>query len=191
MSSPLKEEAQNNECCQLCQSVDILSAYSVLPNNNTNNEIRVCETCQNHLNNAEKQDPSYWHFLTESMWSPIPAVQVLSWRLLDRFREASWAENALEIFYLEDDLLAWAKAGQIFDNLFVEVTRDSLENELQNGDTVILTRSLDVKGSSLNAKMGTVIKNIKLVQDNVDQIEGKIAGQSIIILTKYVKKQKG
>jgi protein PhnA len=67
--------------------------------------------------------------------------------------------------------------------------KDSNGQVLQNGDSVMLTKSLDVKGSTLNAKMGTVVKNIRIVEDNTEQIEGKIEGQLIVILTKYVRKQ--
>jgi len=56
------------------------------------------------------------------------------------------------------------------------------------GDTVVLTKTLDVKGSSLSAKLGTVVKNIRLVPDNTGQIEGKVEGQTIVILTKYLRK---
>jgi len=62
-------------------------------------------------------------------------------------------------------------------------------NILKTGDTVVLTRSLAVRGSSLNARMGTVVKNIRVVEDNAEQIEGKIDGQLIVILTKYLRKQ--
>ena len=58
-----------------------------------------------------------------------------------------------------------------------------------DGDTVVLTKSLDVKGSTLNAKMGTAVRNIRLVPNNTEQIEGRVDGQLIVILTKYVKKQ--
>jgi protein PhnA len=34
-----------------------------------------------------------------------------------------------------------------------------------------------------------VVKNIKRVTDNTEQIEGKVEGQLIVILTKYVRKQ--
>ena len=37
--------------------------------------------------------------------------------------------------------------------------------------------------------MGTVVKNIRIVENNTEQIEGKIEGQVIVILTKYVRKQ--
>ena len=55
-------------------------------------------------------------------------------------------------------------------------------------DSVTLIKSLDVKGSQINAKIGTVVKNIKIVADNTEQIEGKIEGQQIVILTKFVRK---
>jgi len=60
---------------------------------------------------------------------------------------------------------------------------------LFDGDSVVLTKTLDVKGSSIRATLGTVVKNIRLVFDNTEQIEGKIDGQTIVILTKYLRKQ--
>ena len=60
---------------------------------------------------------------------------------------------------------------------------------LQSGDNVVLTKSFDVKGSTVNAKVGTVVRNIRLVSTNTEQIEGKIEGQTIVILTKYLRKQ--
>ncbi|MDE3253825.1 MAG: alkylphosphonate utilization protein, partial [Bacteroidota bacterium] len=86
--------------------------------------------------------------------------------------------------------LAWARAaGDEEDDGTVDLHRDANGMILSQGDTVVLTKSLDVKGSTLNAKMGTVVKNIRLVEDNTDQIEGRIEGQVIVILTKYVRKQ--
>ena len=87
-------------------------------------------------------------------------------------------------------MLAWAKAtGDHENDGAVVLHRDSNGHVLQNGDAVVLTKSLDVKGSTLNARMGTVVRNIRLVHDNTDQIEGKIEGQLIVILTQYVRKQ--
>jgi protein PhnA len=51
-----------------------------------------------------------------------------------------------------------------------------------------LIKTLDVKGSSISAKVGTVVKNIRLVADNVEQIEGRVDSQLIVILTKYLRK---
>jgi protein PhnA len=124
------------------------------------------------------------------MWSEVPGVQVVSWRMLNRFKEESWAADSLDMMYLDDQRLEWAKAtGDHENDATVDLHRDCNKAVLQNGDTVVLIKSLDVKGSTLNAKMGTVVKNIRLVEDNTEQIEGKIEGQVIVILTKYVRKQ--
>ncbi len=189
MDSSLIERSGN--CCELCKSTGSLVAYSVEPEGHPDNQILVCDTCKTQLEKGLEASSQYWRFLTQTMWSGVPAVQVLSWRILSRLREENWAADNLDMLYLDEDTLAWAKAGQHTDETEpAEVHQDSLGNLLQNGDSVVLTRSLDVKGSSLNAKMGTVVKNIRLVADNTGQIEGKIDGQLIVILTKYLRKQK-
>jgi protein PhnA len=53
---------------------------------------------------------------------------------------------------------------------------------------VILTKALDVKGTTINAKLGTVVKNIRLVPDNTEQVEGRMEGQTIVILTRFLRK---
>ena len=52
------------------------------------------------------------------------------------------------------------------------VVRDSNGNVLSNGDTVVVIKDLKVKGSSIPLKQGTVIRNIRLVEDDPDHIEG-------------------
>ena len=58
----------------------------------------------------------------------------------------------------------------------------------ENGDTVTLTQDLNVKGTSFTAKRGAAVRRIRLVEDNPGQIEGKVNDQTIVILTKFVKK---
>ena len=113
----------------------------------------------------------------------------MAWRLLSRLSSESWAVDAKDMLYFDDETLAWAKAtGDHENSSEIEFHKDSNGNLLQNGDSVVLIKSLDVKGSSLNAKLGTVVRNIRLVHDNTEQIEGKIEGQTIVILTKYLRK---
>ncbi len=96
------------------------------------------------------------------------------------------ASESLDMIYLDDENLAWAKAtGDDENDSAVELHMDCNGNVLQTGDSVSLIKSLDVKGSTFNAKMGIVVKNIRLVDDNMEQVEGQL----IIILTKYVRKQ--
>lgn len=178
--------------CELCLSDAKLTMYEVLPQTRAdeNNCLIVCDKCLAQITKKEELDGSHWGCLTTSMWSEVPAVQVVSWRMLNRLRHESWAADALDMMYLDDDRLAWAKAtGDHENDSSVDLHKDSNGNVLQSGDTIVLTKSLDVKGTTLNAKMGTVVKNIRLVEDNTEQIEGKIEGQVIVILTKYVRKQ--
>ena len=110
--------------------------------------------------------------------------------MLNRLRNESWAADNLDMMYFEEDRLTWAKASGDHENeSSVELHKDCNGQVLQSGDAVVLIKSLDVKGSTLNAKMGTVVKNIRLVEENTEQIEGRIEGQVIVILTKYVRKQ--
>ena len=48
------------------------------------------------------------------------------------------------------------------------VVRDAVGNELHDGDTVTVIKDLKVKGSSLVVKMGTKVKNIRLVEGDHD-----------------------
>ena len=186
----LLERSENK--CELCKSADALSVYEV-PHSNGNddwNSIILCSKCLAQVEKKAELDSKHWSCLTDSVWSEIAGVQVVSWRMLNRLRDQSWATDSLDMMYLDDDRLNWAKAtGDHENDASVDLHKDCNGQVLQNGDTVVLTKSLDVKGSTLNAKMGTVVKNIRIVNDNTEQIEGKIEGQLIVILTKYVRKQ--
>lgn len=178
--------------CELCGSGNELRPYEVGPQDryNEDNTIIICNKCEAQILKKEEPDSKHWSCLTTSMWSEVPGVQVVTWRMLNRLRNESWATESLDMMYMDDERLAWAKATGDHDNDgTVDLHKDSNGNVLQTGDTVVLTKSLDVKGSTLNAKMGTVVKNIRLVENNTEQIEGKIEGQVIVILTKYVRKQ--
>ena len=186
----LKQRSGN--VCELSGSTENLVIYEVPPVQNTgaDGSILISEKCLNQIEKKEELDGSFWqNFLLTSMWSEVPAVQVVSWRMLNRFRNESWAADALDMMYLDDENLEWAKAtGDHTGDGTIEFHKDSNGNILQNGDSVTLIKDLDVKGSTLNAKIGTAVRNIRLVHDNHEQIEGKIDGQMIVILTKYVKK---
>lgn len=183
---------RSGNVCELCKSTQGLKVYEVPPASNGYEEdsILICDKCRAQLDKKEELDSKHWSCLQEAMWSEVPAVQVVAWRLLNRLKNESWAMEALDMMYLSDEALTWAKAtGDHENDAAVDLHKDTNGQVLQAGDTVVLIKSLDVKGSTLNAKMGTVVKNIRLVEDNTEQIEGKIEGQTIVILTKYVRKQ--
>jgi protein PhnA len=118
------------------------------------------------------------------MWSRVPAVQVLCYQLLHKCNSQAWAQDALDMLYLEDDVLQWAKAG--VENQ-TQVTVDVNGVTLQAGDAVTIIKDLDVKGAGFTAKRGTPVRNIGL-SENPLHIEGKVNGQRIVIIAAYTKK---
>lgn len=68
------------------------------------------------------------------------------------------------------------------------VVRDAVGNELRDGDAITVVKDLKVKGSSLVVKMGTKVKNIRLVEGDHD-IDCKIEGIGAMQLkSEFVKK---
>ncbi len=165
--------------CELCKSADTLNVYEVLSPNGTTeeNSIMICAKCTAQVDKKEELDSKHWQCLTASMWSEVPGVQVIAWRMLNRLRNESWAMDNLDMLYLDDEKLAWAKTtGDHENDGSVDLHKDSHGHVLQTGDSVVLIKSLDVKGSAINAKLGTVVRNIRLVENNTEQIEGRIEG---------------
>lgn len=185
-------KSRSNHACELCKSATDLSVYQVPPiiNATEHNSILVCQTCKTQVEKKAELDSKHWQCLHESMWSEVPAVQVVSWRMLNRFKTESWAADKIDMMYLDEDNLEWARqTGDHDADAADKIHRDAYGVLLLEGDTVVLTQNLDVKGTSFSAKLGTVVKNIRLVADHHEQIEGKIENQTIVILTKYVRKK--
>lgn len=180
---------RSGSVCELSGTAENLKVYEIpySPAQSADTAILINENLISQLENPDTMIPNEWRFLNESIWSSVPAVQVVSWRALQWLKNEGWAADILDMAYLEDEVLAWAKAGiQEEENQIVH--RDSNGAVLENGDTVVLIKDLDVKGSSLVAKRGTAVRRISLVHDNPEQIEGRVEGQQIVILTKFVKK---
>jgi protein PhnA len=69
-----------------------------------------------------------------------------------------------------------------------QTIRDAFGNELQDGDAVTVIKDLKVKGTSLVVKVGTKVKNIRLVDGDHD-IDCKIDGIGAMQLkSEFVKK---
>lgn len=68
------------------------------------------------------------------------------------------------------------------------VIKDANGNVLQDGDTVSIIKDLKVKGTSLVVKIGTKVKNIRLIEGDHD-IDCKIDGFGAMKLkSEFVKK---
>lgn len=177
--------------CELCSASDNLHTYEVPPSSDGSADqcVLVCQTCQQQIESAGQLDPHHWRCLNDSMWSQVPAVQVMAWRMLKRLSAESWAQDLLDMLYLDEETLAWAQSGleEVSDDLDVKHL-DSNGAQLSAGDTVTLIKDLNVKGAGFTAKRGTSVRGISLVPDNAKHIEGRINGQQIVILTEFVKK---
>lgn len=182
---------RSNGTCELCTATENLNEYIVLPTKKggLDEAIYACATCIDQIDNPGNEDLNHWRCLNDSMWSEQTAVQVVAWRMLSRLRSNGWPADLLEMLYLEEDILNWAKAtgeGEVDENKIIH--RDVNGVVLAAGDSVVLIKDLKVKGSSMVAKQGTAVRNIKLDHENAEYIEGKVDAQMIVIITQYVKK---
>lgn len=184
----LRERSGNQ--CELCGATDALDVYGVPPHSDggADQSILACAICRGQMADPDTMDPNHWRCLNDSMWTPVPAVQVVAWRMLNRLSSEGWPQELLDMLYLDEETQAWAQSDVAGGAEEAMVHRDCNGVVLEAGDAVTLTKDLNVKGSSLTAKRGTAVRNIRLVQDNPEQIEGRVDGQQIVILTRFVKK---
>ena len=189
----LEEElhARSKSKCELCSAIEDLSVYEIPPDSKAtaDDSVLLCEACRTQIENPESVDVNHWRCLNDSMWSQVPAVQVMAWRMLTRLSGEGWPQDLLDTMYLEEETLVWAQATGEGQNTEDEIKHlDSNGAILEAGDTVTLIKDLNVKGANFTAKRGAAVRGISLVADNPEHIEGKVEGQRIVILTKFVKK---
>jgi protein PhnA len=175
--------------CEISGSEENLVLYLVEPKTEMipENCILITKSLKDQIENSQTTNPNDWRGLSESMWNENLPVQIVSWRMHARLKNM----DILEMMYLDEDALEWAKAtGKADDDEVKIVHKDSNGNILFDGDSVVLVKDLDVKGATFTAKRGAAVHNIKLVWDDASLIEGRVENQSIYILTQYVKKTK-
>jgi len=193
MSIETELHARSASTCELCTGTDDLGVYVVAPRTGANVEdsLLACAACRAQLADPTSVDVHHWRCLNESMWSEVSAVQVVAWRMLTLLAAEGWPQDLLDSLYLDEETEAWARAGLPAEGAPAAVVHlDSNGVRLEAGDSVTIIKDLDVKGSNLTAKRGTAVRNITLVHDNPEQIEGRVEGQQIVLLTKFVKKAK-
>lgn len=178
--------------CELCSSDSNLDMYQVPPEatNDAEKCVMICANCRDQIEQPDTIDANHWRCLNDSMWSQVPAVQVMAYRQLKQLSSAgeSWANDLLDMLYLEDDVKAWADSTAPEES--DENTTPTLDSNgavLQAGDTVTLIKDLDVKGAGFTAKRGTAVRNISLTS-NPEHIEGRVNGTRIVLLTCFLKK---
>lgn len=187
--------ARAGTTCELCQADRRLHAFPVPPESDesADQSVLICGECRSQIEDPASMDSTHWAPLGDSMWSQVPAVQVMAWRMLRRLKHEAWANDLFEMLYLDEATRAWAEmvAAPVVG---AESAEDAVEHRdahgalLETGDTVTLIKDLVVKGGGFTAKRGTAVRNIGVVADNAAHIEGRVEGQRIVILTEFVKK---
>lgn len=183
--SALYERSQNR--CELT-GVEGASNLVVVPpktEETLDSCIVVCDACFNDIKSKNISDINLWRGLNDSMWSTHPPVQVMAAIMLNRLSAETWAQELLDMLYLEEANDKWLKQALIEENK--EPTLDANGVALNGGDNVTLIKDLDVKGAGFTAKRGTAVRGISLT-DNPLHIEGRVNGQRIVIISAYVKK---
>lgn len=99
--------------CELCEASGVpLAIYEVAPvpaEPDFDHCLMTCETCREQLEKPKRIQSDHWRCLTKSIWSDVPAIQVLSLRYLRQFAEQhQWAADTLEIAYLTPEVEEWA-----------------------------------------------------------------------------------
>lgn len=178
--------------CELCGADHDLQPLLV-PASSTedaDHSVLLCSHCQANLQQADVSQAAHWRCLNDSMWSQVPAVQVMAYRQLKHLvaQGELWAQDLLDMLYLDEATQAWADAGlPQTDEDDTSPTLDSNGARLQEGDAVTLIKDLEVKGAGFTAKRGTLVKGIRLTSNPL-HIEGKINGVQIVLVAAYLKK---
>lgn len=172
--------------CELCGAEGNLFPYVVAPKTgqSVDEQVAVCKVCKDQIEDNQPLESAHWRILSETIWSEVQAIQVLSYRMLRRFGDESWAQDTLGMVFLDDETQEWADA-EIDGGI---IHRDSNGVVLKQGDNVVIIKDLEVKGANITAKRGLTVRRITLVKDNAEQIEGRVNDQHIVLLTQFVKK---
>jgi protein PhnA len=92
------------------------------------------------------------------------------------------------LFICPECAYEWSNSTQLNNSETAKVVRDANGNILQDGDTITVIKDLKIKGSSSVLKVGTKVKNIRLVEGDHD-IDCKIDGFGAMKLkSEFVKK---
>lgn len=189
VAEQLKERSGGK--CELCAADTALMVYEVPPKSTggVDGSVLICENCHVQVEGVETMDANHWRCLNDSMWSEHNAVKAVVWRMLSRLKPEGWPKDLLDMMYMDDATLEWAKAtGEGLSESERIIHRDVNGVVLENGDSVVLIKDLKIKGSSQVAKQGTAVRRISLDRENADYIEGKVGATLTVIVTKYVKK---
>ena len=106
------EHPQMRELCELCEASGVaLRPYPVPPEGEVPQVetcVFVCDICREQLEHPKRIDAAHWRCACQSVWSEVPAVQVVAARVLDRLGKTElWAREAREAAYFDEEVELW------------------------------------------------------------------------------------
>lgn len=104
--------------CELTGASGIpLRAYEVPPVSaepELDRTLLVSEACHAVLERPKTLAGQEWRCLAETVWTDMPAIQVVSWRLLAVLAvKEDWAREVLDGVFLDPDVQAWADSSPL------------------------------------------------------------------------------
>ena len=74
----------------------------------------LCEACHEVLEQPKRLAGRAWQGLAEVVWSEMPAVQVVAWRMLRCLaKREDWAREVVEEVFLDPEVAAWAELEEL------------------------------------------------------------------------------
>lgn len=70
----------------------------------------ISEECHEMLEHPERLAGRQWQCLAEAVWSELPAVQVVAWRMLSELaKREDWARDVMEEVFFDPEVEQWAR----------------------------------------------------------------------------------
>jgi len=104
--------------CELCESAGVaLAVHEVVPAEKVPSVERcafLCAECAKQMSDPRRfENGEHWRCLAKTVWSEIPAVQVLALRGLRRMADSqAWAREAVQEIYVDAEVEVWADASE-------------------------------------------------------------------------------
>ena len=74
----------------------------------------ISEACHEVLEYPKRLKGREWQCLAEDVWSEMPAVQVVAWRMLHHLAKSEdWAREVIEEVFLDEEVEEWAKSEEL------------------------------------------------------------------------------